>query len=69
MFKFILIAILIIYALIRFSGFLLRIMGSSQQRHESYQQPNNAQTRVDRNPKNEKKPFDGGEYIDYEEVK
>lgn len=67
--KFIIIAILIIYALVRFSGFLLRILAAGQQRQSSQGHYQQEQPHVDRNPSAGKKSFDGGEYIDYEEVK
>jgi hypothetical protein len=69
MFKFLLIIIIAFYAIYRIGGFFFRIFSASHQGQESPDQSSNAQTRVDRNSKNEKKPFDGGEYIDYEEVK
>ena len=69
MFKFLLIAILVFYAIYRIGGFFFRIFSTGYQGHESQQQANAGQPRAERNVKNEKKPFEGGEYIDYEEVK
>lgn len=70
MFKFLLIIILVFYAIYRIGGFFFRVFSAGYQGHEQHQQAHSGQTRVDANPKkNDKKPFEGGEYIDYEEVK
>jgi hypothetical protein len=69
MFKVILIFIIVFYAIYRIGGFFFRIFSAGAQGYDSHNQSHNTQSREDRNSKNEKKPFQGGEYIDYEEVK
>lgn len=69
MFKFLLIIILVFYAIYRIGGFFFRVFSAGYQGHESGNHRSQGQTQEDRNPPKSKKPFEGGEYIDYEEVK
>ena len=68
MFKILLISILFLYAIIRISGFITRILGygSNQQNQRP---PRDGNIRVDSNTDRNQKHYDGGEYVDYEEVK
>lgn len=63
MFKFLLILILVIYALYRLSVFFGRMTGSD---HRRPQDPN---VHVNSQPNKDKKGYQGGEYVDYEELK
>lgn len=78
MLKFLLIAILIIYCFYRVAGFLFRFMlgGFGKGQFDSTQQQQrkapNSNLNVDRIPRNDtdrKKDFEGGDYVDFEEVK
>ncbi|MFK7952106.1 MAG: DUF4834 family protein [Ekhidna sp.] len=79
MLKFFLILILIVYALFRLGGFILRIFfGSlgkqqySQQQASSSRRAPGSNLNIDnvQKPSSKKeKNFSGGEYVDYEEVK
>ena len=81
MFKFLLILILLIYVFYKTAGFLFKIVfgnlrsdpGSFQQRQQHYsKKAPNSNLNIDNVPQhktNNKSGFDGGEYVDYEEVK
>lgn len=82
MVKFLLILILIIYLLYRVWGFFVSlIFGPQQQRYQQQQQssnqqhahkPPNSNVNVDYVPKKDRKSgedFEGGQYVDFEEVK
>ena len=83
MLKFFLILILIFYLIYRLGGFFLRVLFTSafQQHQRQYRQgqnghhvktPPNSNVQVDYIPKEDRgdrKEFDGGQYVDYEEVK
>jgi len=66
MFKVLLIAILVIYVLYKITSFLSRIAAHGR---EEYHTPPNSNLRIDKDPRQNKKPFKGGDYVDYEEVK
>ena len=66
MFKIILIFVLFIYAIFRIGGFLVKILSFGSDQKRTQQKGN---VHVDSNPKQDKKSFDGGEYVDYEDVK
>lgn len=68
MFKGILIFLLFIYAIYRVGGFLFKVLsfGSGSEQKRTHR---NGNVQVDSSSKQKKKPFDGGEYVDYEEVK
>lgn len=68
MLKVIIISILVLYAIYRLSGFLTRIL-STDAYNSSGQSRKDSNVRVDKNPNKDHKPYDGGEYVDYEEVK
>ena len=81
MIKFLLILILLIYVFYKSAGFLFKIVfgnlrsdpGSFQQRQQHYsKKAPNSNLNIDNVPQhktNNKSGFDGGEYVDYEEVK
>ncbi|MEQ9402932.1 MAG: hypothetical protein RIM99_05050 [Cyclobacteriaceae bacterium] len=76
MLKFLLIAILVIYSFYRVASFLFKIVfgGYSKGQFNSQQRGRkapNSNLNVDRIPRNEnrKKDFEGGDYVDFEEVK
>jgi len=81
MLKFVLLFILFIYLVVKVSGFIMktiyRLMGGQvhqQTRASSRSQqkkPSDGNVNVDYMPKNGKhsKHYDGGEYVEYEEVK
>ena len=81
MVKFLLILILIIYVFYKSAGFLFKLVfgnlrsdpGSFQQRQQHYsKKAPNSNLNIDNVPQhktNNKSGFDGGEYVDYEEVK
>ena len=81
MFKFLLILILLIYVFYKSAGFLFKLVfgnlrsdpGSFQQRQQHYsKKAPNSNLNIDNVPQhktNNKSGFDGGEYVDYEEVK
>lgn len=68
MFKILLIFVLFSYAIYRIGGIIMKILsfgsGGSQKRTRP-----NGNVHIDRNPEQDKKSYDGGEYVDYEEVK
>ena len=66
MLKLLLLVVIFFYALYRFGGLILKVLsfGSSPQQNNKRGNVN-----VDSNPNKDKKHFDGGEYVDYEEVK
>ncbi len=66
MFKIILFAVLAIYALWRISSFIGKITGMGTRSGGVNQ---NGNVRVETDPNKNKEEFDGGEYVDYEEVK
>ncbi len=70
MFKLIIILVLIIYLLNKVSGFLFRVMGRPQQT-PPFRRPADGSIHMDNTPKkpNKKSGLQGGEYVDYEEVK
>ena len=67
MLKIILFAVLFFYAIYRVSGFLVKIFGMGSQPQQQRNHPR-GNVRVDDDTKKSKKSFEGGEYIDYEEV-
>ncbi|MEP1095079.1 MAG: DUF4834 family protein [Cyclobacteriaceae bacterium] len=78
MLKFLLIAILVIYCFYRVAAFLFRFMlgGFSKSQFDSTQyrqrKAPNSNLHVDRVPREnsgKKKDFEGGDYVDFEEVK
>lgn len=81
MVKILLILILLIYVFYKSAGFLFKIVfgnlrsdpGSFQQRQQHYsKKAPNSNLNIDNVPQhktNNKSGFDGGEYVDYEEVK
>jgi hypothetical protein len=77
MLKFLLIIFLFFFILFRLGGFLLKMLGgpSRQDRAKGRKgrkyTPPGGNVSVDYEPKNEKKKkdFEGGEYVDYEDVK
>lgn len=69
MIKIILIAILFFYALYRVGGFLLKIVSLGASNQSDRRSPRDGNVHVDKNPNKDKKHFEGGEYVDYEEVK
>jgi len=68
MFKVILIFVLFIYAVYRVGGFIIKILSFGSDGSQK-RTPRNGNVHVDSNPKENKKSFEGGEYVDYEEVK
>lgn len=85
MLKFFLILIIIFYLIYRIGGFFFRMLFTKafQQHQNQYRQhqttsrqysktPPNSNVRVDYVPKeerNDRKDFNGGQYVDYEEVR
>ena len=81
MLKFLLLLILLIYVFYKTAGFLFKIVfgnlrsdpGSFQQHQQHYsKKAPNSNLNIDNVPQhktNNKSGFDGGEYVDYEEVK
>lgn len=82
MLKFLLILVLLIYLIYKVGGFFFKLlfMGSQQQRsydsQHTHQQkshtPPNSNVKVDYVPKKDRKSgenFEGGQYVDFEEVK
>jgi len=73
MLKFLLILLLFIYLSFRIGGYLLRLLlggnNPDQQRREYKKtRPRDGNVDVDYMPKKGKKGYDGGDYVDYEEV-
>ena len=66
MLKVILFAIIFFYAIYRVSGFLVKLFGTGAQAQQRNHPRGNV--RVNKTPDKSKKSFNGGEYIDYEEV-
>jgi hypothetical protein len=68
MLKVILFAILIVYGIYRIGGFVIKILsfGSTDGQSRVHK---NGNVHVDKDPNKDHKTYDGGEYIDYEEVK
>ena len=68
MFKFILFFVLFCYAIYRVGGFVIRLLtfGSASSKNRVHK---NGNVHVDNQPNQIKKPFDGGEYVDFEEMK
>lgn len=70
MLKFIIILILIIYILNKVSVFFFRMAGRPQQAPPNFRRPADGSIHVDAVPKKKKRGgVNGGEYVDYEEVK
>ena len=71
MFKFILILVLSIYLLNKLSVFIFQMLGKSQPAPPNFRRPADGKINVDTTPKkgNKKGGINGGEYVDYEEVK
>ena len=73
MLKFLLIIFLFLYVVFRFGGYLVRILsgnsgGDSGQSFEKKPRDGNVTVNYDPKDKRNQKGFDGGEYVDYEEV-
>jgi len=66
MFKILIIATLVIYILYKITSFMSRVAAHGR---EEYHTPPNSNVRIEKNPRDDKKPFKGGDYVDYEEVK
>ena len=75
MIKFLLILFLICYALYRVGGFLFKIMsiGASQAQQQKQQSTRRkapqSNLNIDHMPKKHAKGYEGGDYVDFEEVK
>lgn len=69
MIKIILFAVLFFYALYRVGGFLLKILSLGATNSQDSRRPKDGSVHVDSNPKENKKSFEGGEYVDFEEIK
>ncbi len=69
MIKLILFAVLFFYALYRVGGFLLKILSLGATNPQENRRPNDGNVHVDSNPNRDKKSFEGGEYVDFEEIK
>ena len=71
MLKFLLIVVLIIYALNKLGLFRIFVQSNRGYDDRQYHRPNDGNVNIDNNPgQNRKKSdFKGGEYVDYEEVK
>ena len=67
MIKILLFAVLTIYALWRISSFLGKITGMGSRSNNP--PGSNGNVRVDNDPNQHKEKYEGGEYVDYEEVK
>jgi hypothetical protein len=66
MFKVLLIAILLIYGIYRITSFMSKVAAHGRDDHRTAP---NSNVRIDKDPRQDKKPFKGGDYVDYEEVK
>ena len=77
MLKFLLIIFLFFFILFRFGGFLLKMLGGPSRQNQTKGRagrrytPPGGNVSVDYEPKKEKKKkdFEGGEYVDYEDLK
>ena len=74
MFRVLLIIFFIGYILFKLWGFFFRMLGyGAQKQYQAHQRPSGGDVNVEFDPRTGKKRksngFNGGEYIDYEEVK
>ena len=72
MFKILLLLFVFLYVAFRIGGYLVRVMlgnsGSNQSNPSSGSRPRDGNVKVNYDPDQKKKGYQGGEYVDYEEV-
>ncbi len=71
MLKFLLIVVLVIYALSKLGLFRIFVQTNNRGNfnQQNRQRPNDGDVNIDNKPNQKKSDFKGGEYVDYEEVK